>query len=153
MGLNNKTIDEGNKSAEMQAIKFYENINFYHKRVDKVLKLIQDYFDQRKAKCEKEFMAIKIVDGLINKSTRELTDDIKSRIGYWFRNEKIELEDSIYTIEFFGQIFFCKIFEFDENNMVLAGYVLKDTALVRTFISKFSEKRIQEKYEKILAII
>ncbi len=148
------TIDEGKSSAEMQAVKFYENIDTYHNRVDGILRLIRDYFDHRKTKCTKEFMAIRIVEGKISDSTHELTDDVKERVGYWLRkDEKVELEESIYSIEFFDKIFFCKTFEFDNDNTVLAGYVLEETALVRTFISKFSEKHIQEKYEKILAII
>jgi len=98
-------------------------------------------------------MAIKIIDSQIQESTYELTPDIEERIGYWMRHEKIELEDSIYTIEFFDNVFFCKLFEFSQGNAVLAGYVLEETASVRTFMSKFSEKRIKEKYEKILAII
>ena len=153
MDLEKKTIDEGKLSAEMQAVKFYENIDVYHNKVDKILQLIQDYFDHRKMRCHKEFMAIRIVDGKINDSTHELTEDIKERVGYWLRHDKFEIDDSIYTIEFFDKVFFCKIFDFDNNNVVLAGYVLEETALVRTFMSKFSEKRILEKYEKILAII
>lgn len=148
-----KTTDEDKSSVGMQAVNFYENIEVYHNRVDGILRLIRDYFGHRKTKCRKEFMAIRIIDGKIVNSTHELTEDVKESVSFWMRNEKIELEESIYSIEFFDRIFFCKKFEFDEHNTVLAGYVLKETALVRTFISKFSEQKIQQKYEKILAII
>jgi len=153
MSLNDIVIDENNQKAKMEAVKFYDNIGMYHNRADKVLQLIRDYFDHRKVKCNKEFMAIKIIDCKIKESTHELTSDIMERVGYWIRHEKEELDESIYSIEFFDKIFFCKLFEFDDKNVVLAGYVLDETALVRTFISKFSEKKIQEKYEKILSII
>jgi hypothetical protein len=141
----------------VKAASFYENIELYHNRVDKILKLISDYFDHRKSRCIKKYMAVRVTDGKITESTYELSQDVKDRIKYWLRNEKQEIDDSIYTIEFFDNIFFCKIFDFTENsagnNVVLAGYVLEETALVRTFISKFSEKKIREKYERILAII
>jgi len=152
--IKKNTIDEGKTSAEMQSVKFYENIDIYHNRVDSILRLIQDYFDHRKTKYSKKFMAIRVIDEKINNSTQELSEDIKERIEFWLRNDdKAELEDSIYSIELINQIFFCKIFNFNNNNIVLAGYILKESALVRTFISKFSEKHIQEKYEKILEIL
>ena len=139
--------------GEEMAMKFYDNIEIYHNKVDKILKLIRDYFDHRGIACKKEFMAIRIIDNSIEVSTHELSTDIKERVLYWIRNDKEELDESIYTIEFLDKIFFCKIFDFENNNIVLAGYILEETALVRTFISKFNEKKIQEKYEKILSII
>jgi len=148
-----KSTDGDNLIRIMEATKFYENIELYHGRVDKISRLIKDYFDHRKSSYNKEYMAMKIIDNKIVESTEDLTNDIKDRIGYWLRNEKYSLEESIYTIEFKNRIFFCKIFDFGEDNIILAGYVLDDTALVRTFISKFSEQRIKEKYEQILAII
>lgn len=153
MDLLKEPIGKGKSTNEMQAIKFYENIDVYHNKVDKIMQLIRDYFDHRKMKCNKEFMAIRIINEKITDSTHELTEDIKERVGYWLRHDKIELDESIYTIEFFDKIFFCKIFDFENDNVVLAGYVLEETALVRTFMSRFSEKRILEKYEKILTII
>ncbi len=136
--------------------KFYNDIVLYHDKVDKILKLIRDYFDKRKVKCEKSFIAIEIIKGTVRHSTFELSDDDVERIEVWFRSdksEKKEINNSIYILEIENKIFFCKIFQFKEKNSVLAGYILEDKALVRTFISKFSEQKIKEKYERILSIM
>lgn len=153
MIFSGRKANENDSKNEMEAVTFYESIETYYRRVDSILTLIRDYFDHRKTLYTKEYMAVKITQGDIIESTQPLNDDIKERIAYWLRHPKTELDDSIYTIEFFDKIFFCKIFEFGKENVVLAGYVLEETALVRTFISKFSEQKIQEKYERILAII
>ena len=134
---------------------FYKDIILYHDKVDKILKLIRDYFDNKKAKCEKEFAAIEIIEGSVKEATLDLTSDDKEKIEFWFRNdhEKSELNNSIYSLEFADKIFFCKVFPFQEKNSVLAGYLLNDRAIVRTFISKLSEQKLKEKYEKILSIM
>jgi len=146
-------INNSSKQKKEQAANFYDNLELYHKNVDKILELIQDYFDHRKTRFNAKYMAVKVCEGKVLESTEELGEEAKNRIGYWSRNEKTELKDSIFTIEFFDKIFFCKIFEFDEDHQILAGYLLEETALVRTFISKFSEEKIREKYEKLLSII
>jgi len=144
---------EDNYSKKLSVQAFYNSIETYHQRVDKILILIQDYFDEHKSKRHnREFMAIEIIYGEVIESTHDLNTELKEKVVSWLRNEKTELEESIYTIELDHKIFLCKIFEFNEGGTVLAGYVLNETAFVRTFISKFSEKRIMEKYEKILSI-
>ena len=153
MNFTGECVDEDNlNNKKMEASKFYGNIELYHGRVDKILELIRDYFDDRQEKCTKKYMAVKIECGEIIESSYELTDDAKERITYWARHENKPVYDVMYTINFFEKIFFCKLFEFGSDNIILAGYVLEETALVRTFISKFSEERIREKYEKILSI-
>ena len=148
-----KIVNSFKGTHQEKAANFYDNLELYHANVDKILKLIRDYFDHRKTRFEASYMAVKISEGKVIESTNQLSDEAKDRIGYWARNDKTELGDSIFTVEFFDKIFFCKIFEFDENHQILAGYVLDETTLVRTFISKFSEEKIREKYEKLLTII
>jgi len=146
-------VNENSSTSKMQADNFYTNVEQYHVKVDKIHKLITDYFDHRKAQYSKKFMAIEIIEGRIKKITDELSNDSLEKIEFWLRyDDKSEIEDSIYSLELEDQIFFCKIFDFENENVILAGYVLNESTLVRTFISKFSEQKIQEKYEKILAI-
>ena len=142
----------GNTHQE-RASNFYDSLELYHSSVDRIFELIKDYFDHRRTRFEANYMAVKILDGKVTESTIELSKEAKDRIGLWIRSKKRELGDSIFTVEFFDKIFFCKIFKFDDSHQVLAGYVLEETALVRTFISKFSEEKIREKYEKLLTII
>lgn len=152
MDFTGACVDEEYLEKEMEAQSFYGNIELYHGRVDKILKLIRDYFDHRQEKCNKQYMAVKLSCGEVTETSQELECDVKDAIEYWARQDNQPVYDAIYTIDFQDKIFFCKIFEFGDDNSVLAGYVLEETALVRTFISKFSEQRIQEKYERILAI-
>jgi len=147
-------------SKEEEADKFYDNVDLYHKKVDKIQKLIRDYFDHTGVPYEKEYAAIKIIKNEVSKSTHELNKDIIERVEYWLRNDfkKEEIENNIYSIEFKDSIFFFKVFDFNEDelgryNLVLAGYLLRDSALVRTFLAKLTEDKIREKYERILSII
>lgn len=136
----------------MEANAFYGNIELYHGRVDKILKLIRDYFDDRQEMCNKQYMAVKLVCGKVAETAQPLEKELTDRIEYWARQDNKPVYDAMYTIDFGNKIFFCKIFDFGPDNNILAGYILEDTALVRTFLAKFSEQRIQEKYERILAI-
>lgn len=142
-----------NKGTPQEAKSFYDNLELYHKNVDKILELIRDYFDDTKLKYSKEYMALKIKKDLITDSTHELDQDSIERISFWSRTRNKDDEDVIFTIELHKKIFFCKAFDFQDNELILAGYLLKDSASVRTFLSKFSEEKLREKYEKLLSII
>ena len=101
-------------------------------------------------------MAIKIKNGEITDTTHDLDRDTSALIIGWFLDEehnKDIYDDTIKTLEFNNNVFFCKVFSFANDAAVLAGYVLEDGIFVRTFLSKLSEQILREQYERILQIL
>ena len=142
------------KKMEEKTEDFYNNLQVFHNKVNKILGLIIDYFENRGKPYEPVYVALRLKDNKIVDSNVTLTKTEKIKIENWMlSDEKKELDKNIYKIELKNKIMFCKMFKFDNNNLVLAGYSLKETISVRTFMNSFTEKKIREKYERILNII
>ena len=138
----------------MNSEQFYESIVKYHIKTDAIQRLVSDYFKAVGRKYQKRFVAVKIKDFFVEKSTEELSETIQESINIWFRKEdKDEIFESIYKIEVPDEVYLFKFFDFGEGEAILAGYVLLETVSVRAFLASLGVRQIEQKYEKILSIL
>ncbi|MFW6281436.1 MAG: hypothetical protein ACOC1O_01405 [bacterium] len=160
-----KSIEENFEYDQLEEIEktdditknFYNNISHYYKKVNKILKIIKDFSEQKNKKFETNFIAIHIKDGEILETNEKenFPEDLKRKIEEWYNsNHKTVLKESIYKFEYKNMIFLLKIFKFKDNkDAVIAGYMLNDSLSVRTFLMTLSEKQIEERYEKIMNLL
>ena len=143
-----------NKVQKLTESEFYTSLEYFHDRIYNLQKLIMDYFESKRKQCEKTYLGVKIIENHIQQSTIELDKNAEERIINWLRIAyRKEFYHSIYKIDLHEKVYMFKIFEFDVEKLVLAGYLIKDSVNVRLFLSTLSENVIQERYERILAII
>jgi len=133
---------------------FFNSINDYHERVQSILTLMTDYFTKNNKTYEKNFLAIRLKEHVVLESNIPIEDLLRSKTEEWSKKEdKIIIYDTIYRVDLPETIFLFKIFPFQESEYVLAGYNLKENFSVYSFLASLSEKKIVEKYEKILNLI
>lgn len=151
----NEIMVKDNKSSN-----FYENINFYYEKSYSILALMVDYFNKTNRSYNKEFMTIHFKGYKFIESTIKLQEKHIEKILVWIKNpnrDNDEIYNSIFKMEIdidnINKIFLFKVFDFDNGDIVLAGYAIDDSVSTRSFLASLNEMKMKQKYEKILNII
>jgi len=151
----NEIMVKDNKSSN-----FYENINFYYEKSYAILALMVDYFKKTNRSYNKEFMTIHFKRYKFIESTIKLQEKHIEKILVWIKNPNRnddEIYNSIFKMEIdidnINKIFLFKVFDFDNGDIVLAGYAIDDSVSTRSFLASLNEMKMKQKYEKILNII
>jgi hypothetical protein len=143
---------------------FYDNLRQFHDRIKPITKLINDFTKTRhgrKKLLSPVYAAVRVENGEVKElynfpeadySANELKDIIQDWV---VEDLKYKYIKDIYKIELRDRVFLFKIFQETNNkaNFVMAGYIIKDSMALRSFMTSLNEYTIQERYEQLLMLV
>jgi len=138
-----------------KAKEFYKNIEAYHSRVRDIIVLIVNFYKNYNVDIDGN-RAMRFKEGKIVETNFENLNEIaKEKIEKWsISNNKIELTNSIYKLDIDNKIFLFKIFRFSEKDEeIFAGYILNESYELRSHIFNFRANEIQNRVDKVLAVL
>lgn len=137
---------------------FYDNIKLFHSNTVSILRLINDYASSNNNKnFDHKFAAILIENNEVAESYHIENKGDLSNIEFWISDaDRKEYIENIYRADLQDDVFLFKIFPEAEDcneNFVMAGYVIKNSVSLRSFLTSLNEQIMRQKYEKILSIL
>jgi len=145
--------------VDNEIIKYYEDVNFFHKKTEDILFLLQSFVKKfNTVDSEFKFFSSLFIDDKIEKTSCPISELARDNLQEWTTLKEygsINLNEDTIKIELgLNKVFISKKFcGENEGSYVLAGYIIHSTLEFRIFIAELLEKKNSKKFKEFFGKI